>query len=148
MTTLSEAIYRINVFLGHGRALESALTFVKFQYALIMLVSPWETQIMAFQDVELPRWAMALPFLLACIPSTVGLLMNTWGYEASRYFRMAGASMGMMVWIYILTKNCLLGMYGASVNPWCLMGILGSIWIIRRSKLGLPPPGTPGMRDG
>jgi hypothetical protein len=136
--------HRIERFLGHGRALETFLTLVTFQFWVILVFSPWRPHIIALQDVPLSDWAISVPFLVSWAPSSVGLFLNAWGFEASRYFRIVGASAGMTVWFYILTKNCLVGYWFAGVNPWCTMGILSSAWIIHRGMLGLPRPGAPG----
>lgn len=138
----TDALSAMNLYLGHGRALESALVFVKLQFFVMMAFSPWPPFVMAFRDLPLSHWVLSLPFLAAGGTSLVGLVLNAWGYERSRFYRIAGASMGMSIWIYILVKNVLIGWPASGINPWCMMGIVGSIWIIRRGALGLPPPGA------
>jgi hypothetical protein len=145
MRRLAALLAALNAYLGHGRALESALAFVKLQYALMIAASPWPVFMLAINDVNLPKLVLALPFFLAGGTSFLGLALNHAGYPCSRFFRIAGAAMGMSVWVYILTKNILIGWIAAGVNPWCLMGIIASVWIIRRGALGLPPPGMPGQ---
>lgn len=148
-----ERLRRFNAFLGHGRALECALIFVKFEYAGMflghsvgLLSAPF---FIAFNDLAgvAPSWVLALPFFATAATQSVGLYLNASGYYSSKYFRVVGGSMGMMLWSYILTKNVLLGVLMAGVNPWCVMGIVASAYLVRRGVLGLPKPGSPGLSE-
>lgn len=137
-------IWWIDIYFGHGRALEGFLIFVKLQYALMWLIVPVDTFIMAFQDIQIQREYFSLPFAAAVVPSLIGMILNARGFECSKWFRVAGATIGMSIWIFVLSKNVLVGTYASGINPWMLGGIVGSIWIIRRGILGLPRPGAPG----
>jgi hypothetical protein len=145
---LSNLMNHINIFMGHGRALESSLVFVKYQFFIMMMGASLdlvnEPHILALQDLQgvVPEWTQALPFLLVAVIQTVGLFMNGYGYPHSRYWRIVGGTLGMFLWFYILTKNCIIGYVAAGINPWCLMGVLANIWIVRRGTLGLPVPGA------
>lgn len=135
----------IEVYLGHGRMTEACLVFVKLQFAAILLFVPRnEILIIAFEDIPVHAQILAVPFLMAALPSFVGLVLNALGYDASKWFRIFGASIGIGIWVFLLAKNCLIGNYASATNPWMLMAILASIWIIRRGMLGLPRPGAPG----
>ena len=141
-------LHSINIFLGHGRALESALVFVKFLYWLMLTVIPEErTQFIAFQDVRgiVPGFLLALPYLAAATLSFTGLALNACGNHRSRYYRIFGASTGMSIWLFILLKDYVHGVYMAGLHPWCIMAIFADVWIIHRGYLGLPRPGAPGQ---
>lgn len=129
----------INAYIGHGRALESALIFVKLEFGLMLILAPTRPFIVALNDVQLSQWLLSLPFLISGCTSLVGLVLNAKGYRCSRIFRIVGATIGMTCWIYIVSKSVLVGLPFSGMNPWCVMGILGSIWIIRRGALGQPP---------
>lgn len=143
----------VNLFLGHGRALEGALVFVKLQFGLMLTASSLDLIdppfVIALNDLAgvVPLWVQSLPFWVTGVVQAVGLHLNAAGYASCKYLRIVGASMGMAIWTYILTKNILLGVVAAGVNPWCLMGILASVWIVRRGALGLPRPGAPGLSE-
>lgn len=130
-------------FVGHGRALESGLIFVKLQFAAMLMTLPRkDLTIAALVESGLPSSVLAAPFIFAASLSLTGLILNRRGLDRSRHFRIMGASIGMMIWIYILVENMLIGLFGSGINPWCTMGIISSVWIIRRGTQGVPSPGS------
>lgn len=132
-------------YLGHGRMLESALIFVKIQYALIFLVAPpKDIFVIAFADLDHPAWVLALPFAICASLQFTGISLNILGFDCSRWFRIIGASIGMAIWTFMLIKNCMIGYYVTGLNPWMLMAIVGSVVIIRKAFLNLPIPGAAG----
>lgn len=142
---IAQTAHKIAVFLGHGRMLESALTFVKFLYAVMLLSIPrHRVQFVALSDVPLPSAVLAMPFFLAASLSFTGLVLNALTIDRARIYRMAGAAVGLSIWAFVLLKDYSIGIYMAGLHPWCIMGVLASIWIIHRGYLGLPRPGAPG----
>ena len=141
-----EGVLRIDSFLGHGRKLEAALIFVKLQYFVLLSFAPKDAIfILAFQPLNVSPRLLALPFLLCGTLQLIGLILNARGYPQSRWFRIVGATIGMMLWLYILGENVLvIRVWAAGINPWMAMGIVGSITIIRNGVLGQPRPGAPG----
>lgn len=138
-------LWWLDIYLGHGRMLETALVFVEFQYAAMLIcVPPIHIVVLALEDLHVATILKALPFLISATISFAGLCLNAAGYEISKWFRVVGATFGMGLWTFILIKNVYLGYFAAGVNPWCTMGILGSLWIIRRGLMGLPKPGSAG----
>jgi hypothetical protein len=137
----------IDSYLGHGRMLESALILVKFQYAVILFfVSPDSIYVRPFEDIAWKdAWVLGIPFLLAASLQTAGLVSNIYGISYSRFLRIAGACIGMAMWIFMLLKTFYLGYPVDGLNPWMLMGVIGSLLIIRKAVLNLPPPGSRGL---
>lgn len=135
----------LDSYLGHGRMLECALIFVKLQYAaILLLIPPKDVLFLAFSDLHMQTWVLAIPFIACSIPQFIGLSLNIMGYSISRWFRIVGASIGMGIWTFILTKNMVLGYVASQINPWLFMAILGSAIIIRKGVLNLPRPGAAG----
>lgn len=146
----AEAISRlkkVDAWFGHGRALEGILILVKYTYFIMFLFTPKDRIAMiSLGDVEwIPGYILALPFFVAATLSAIGLTLNALSFELCRYFRIWGATVGMMIWIFILIGNHRHGYVLAGLSPWCFwVGIFGSIWIIRRGYKGLPRPGATG----
>ena len=140
-----EAAHRIRHMDLDGRALEVVLILVKYTYAVMFVVTPKERVAMiAMTDIVwVPGYLIALPFLFAAGLSTIGMVQNALGYDSARRCRIWGATVGMMIWIFILIGNHRHGYLLAGLTPWCIWaGIFGSIWIIRRGKKGVPGPGV------
>jgi len=134
----------IDSYLGHGRMLETALIFVKFQYAVIFLLIPADQiYFIAFSDFTHAKWVAIIARLTALLQSA-GLWLNMRGSNFSRWFRLTGAALGLAIWTFMLIKSCLLGFWVTGLNPWIFMAALGSLMLIRKGLLNLPRPGALG----
>lgn len=139
--TWQEAVERLrhpSAFVEEGRLLETILILVKYTYAVMFLFVPdHRIEMISVADVVswVPGAILAIPFLLSATLSAIGLVQFVLGFEAAR-LRKAGATVGMMIWIFILWRNNKDGFVLAGLTPWCLWaGIFGSICIIRRANL-------------
>lgn len=146
ITAIWKKLIRLDLFLGYGRALESFLIFVKFLYFCMFLFGSTlinqDPFFIAFSAIDVPdRRIFCIPFLMAWLPGFLGLYLNACANHNSKYYRILGASFGFTIWLFVLSENCLLGVYLAGVNPWVLAGMIASLWIIRRGLLDKPTPG-------
>jgi hypothetical protein len=136
-------------YLGHGRMLESCLVAVKYMYAGMYILASFtdiDPAFVALKDLDAEPILVAIPFFLMASVSLAGLILNASGYDSSRYYRILGATMGMTMWLFILGMDFFVyHIYFAGVHPWVIIGILGSLWIIRRGVKGLPVPGASGL---
>lgn len=136
-------IRNADAFIGHGRALETFLVLVKFQYALLLSIAP--RNILLFTAVtESGNQVIfaAIFFVIGCIQAT-GLVLNLEGNSMCHRYRVIGGTLAIMLWIYVITRTFLSG-FATAIYPWAITAMLGSMWIVRRGTLGLPHPGAPG----
>ena len=148
--SIAKSLVRFFAFLGHGRMLETALVFVELQYAVMLTSTSMDGWVFhAFDDISssgATSAAIRTPFWIAGMLGAIGLILNGRGYKQSRYFRVAGGTIGLTIWMWLLAKNMLLGNFASALNPWLLMAIVGSMVIITRGMQGLPRPGAPGAQ--
>lgn len=133
--------WRPDLFFGYVGPLEAMLVFVRAQYVCLMVIGLFSEQPYPGIILDNPITITALTCLIALSATTsfAGMMMNVHGERSfSKYFRVIGAIVGMMVWIFLLSKNLLVGVWFSFANPWFLAGILSSMWIIRRGILGFP----------
>src|SRR4051812_12527430 len=121
-------------YLGHGRFTEVFLIGVEFLYTILFIVSWWldiPPIFIAFSEFNDYLGFLPVPFAISGVVSLAGLLLHAHGYESSRWFRVAGATIGMSIWLFILGNGWRLGTFFAGGSPWMIMAIPASLWIIR-----------------
>lgn len=143
-------MWRWMLWLGHGRALEANYIGLKFLYGLFFLVCPGHEAIdvRALYDLQwyLPASAIAAPFFIIAFTQLCGMILNIRGYEISWVPRFAGASMGIMLWSWLVAKSIAISAVVTALFPIAIMGILASMFILWKAANRLPIPGTPGIQ--
>lgn len=140
------ALYKLSLFLGHGRALEAYLAGVKLIFGLILLPG-WPLSVRALSDLQwfVPDPIIAAPFLLIAVAQGAGLYLNARGIEESWILRAAAAAMAIMLWSWLLSKSILIGEVSTSLMPLCVMSLPASVFILWKALNRLPVPGASGL---
>lgn len=146
-SSISEAWIRFSLFLGHGRALESYLVGVKMLFGVFVLVPHGSVHIIALNDLlwYVPETVIALPFFVIGLVQLFGMLMNYIGREWSWIPRAVGAGAAICMWVWFITKLVYIDAVITGMMPFCVMSLLGSIWIYWKAWNRLPVPGAAGL---
>jgi len=128
--------------LGHGRRTElyfsiaSILMFIAFMHPIKLAA----TQTFGMFGYEFNYFAAAIPWLVYFCFTFYGLIANIHDWRKSREARMAGAAIGMALWLWLTLlhfPNALPELLIAQSVP----GLLFSAMIFKSAVLNLPPPG-------
>jgi len=136
---------RFFLLLGHGRALETYLIGAKLLMAAQMLAPGVTTQIVPLQDLYwIPDKFLSVPFLVLGLTQLVGMILNMRGWKSSWIWRSAGASIGICLWSWLITKTLLIGAVGIGSLPFWVMSFIASVFLLWRGVNRLPLSGAPG----
>lgn len=131
------------IMLGHGRALEMYLIGAKFQIGFMLLFT--EPQVVALKDLYwVTDFWLGVPFLLLAAIQLVGIILNLLGFESSHVWRSVGASIGIVLWCWLISKSLLIGVVATGGFPFWNMSFLASLLLLWRGLNRLPVPGAPG----
>lgn len=139
---------RFNLFLGHGRALETFFALVLLTWGCQILWSPEALkQSIALRDYywTIPNHYIGMIVLGCGAISTLGIILNVSGIKFARYFRMIAALISMAIWLFLLSNLFQeSGGYGGSA-PWYFWAIPANARLFYLGLLNLPKPGAPGQ---
>lgn len=131
--------------LGHGRALEAYLIGAKMLMGMIILAPSIKVQMLPLSDLLwMPDWWLSAPFLAIGMTQMIGLTLNINGVRSSWMWRSTGASAGICLWTWLITKTIAIGAIGAGSLPFWVMSLVASTFLLWRGINRLPHPGAPG----
>lgn len=139
---VSAAIRELNLFLGHGRALESYLGAAALIWGIELLLPIKGTRSVALYD--LPMWVVGVSALTAGGITLAGVILNGVGIAVSRQIRMVGAVLSILLWTWLTIKCILVDSSGILGFPFVLLAAPAALRALYLASLNLPVPGAPG----
>lgn len=133
------------LMLGHGRLLEMYLIGVKLLIGFSILLPKNRPQVVALGDLLwVPDYWLSAPFLLLGTIQLIGIILNVRGVQSSWVWRSVGASIGICLWSWLISKSLLIGAFGTGALPFWVMSFLASVVLLWKGMNRLPIPGAPG----
>ena len=139
-------MYKVLSFLGHGRALEFFLGWLKINISVSIALSDLGSRISVTADFA---WyhsptVLATPFFVMGVLQAAGVFLNVYGYEKSWLIRAAGAALAIFVWCLVLVKASLIGEPTLAI-PIALTCLPASAFLFFKAWNRLPIPGAAGL---
>jgi hypothetical protein len=133
-------------FLGHGRALEFFLGWLKINISVSIALSDLSAQVPVTADLS---WyysptALAAPFFVMGLLQASGVMLNVYGYEKSWTIRAFGAVLAIFVWCLVLVKASLVGEATLAI-PIAITCLPASAFLFYKAWNRLPIPGSAGL---
>lgn len=132
--------------LGHGRALEFFLGWMKVNIAASIAFSELSARVPVTADLA---WyyapsIIAFPFFVMGALQIGGTVLNICGYENSWVVRAFAALLAIFVWCFILVKAGLIGEPTLAI-PIAITCLPASAFLFYKAWNRLPIPGAPGQ---
>jgi hypothetical protein len=134
------------IHLGHGRALEFFLGWMKVNIAGQLAFSELSARVPVTADLA---WyysptIIALPFFVMGLLQISGTILNIRGYEKSWIVRASAALLAIFVWCLILIKAGMIGEPTLAI-PLSLTCLPASAFLFYKAWNRLPVPGAKGL---
>lgn len=132
--------------LGHGRALEFFLGWMKVNIAASIALTELSARVPVTADLA---WyyspvALAAPFFVLGILQAGGAILNICGYDDSWIIRAIAAILAIFVWCLILIKATIIGEPSLAI-PLAITCLPASAFLFYKAWNRLPVPGAPGL---
>lgn len=130
------------VMIASARALEIYLIFAKMLLGILILLPGVDVKMVALQDLgQIPDYWVAAPFLLIANLQMIGLIFGVKGTKSARMWCIAGESIAITLWSWLIIKSILIWAIGGAVPFW-VASFFASWWLLWRDITRSPPPGV------
>lgn len=145
---LSNLLVRCNLYLGHGRGIETFFALVLLTWGCQILWSPealWQSVALRDYYWVIPNYYIGIAIFVTGMITSIGIATNISGISYSRFFRMAASLLSIGIWIFMLSNIFQeTGGYSGTV-PWYLWAIPANARLFYLAHLNLPRPGDGGQ---